>query len=328
MSIAKKLISYGLEVEFVTADDKADKLICGRGLRRICLNSEWDNMELELSALKQLIVNKKARVILVDSYYATKQYLSELHDFVKVIIFDDLSQLIYPANIVINYNINAVRSFYELNSSEATTLLLGCNYVPLREEFVGINRVINNVVKNVLITTGGADIYNVAGRLLNAICANYAYQNIVFHVVVGALNHNFKMLEKEFSNNKNIILYQNVEKMSELMIGCDIAISAGGSTLYELCACGTPTISFSYADNQIPGAKEFDRFRIIKYAGDVRGKEELCFERIILGLNELCHHREHRNALSIKMQEVVDGNGTERITRVVLMLLEKMTIYK
>ncbi|MCR5796546.1 MAG: hypothetical protein K6G63_01315 [Eubacterium sp.] len=36
---------------------------------------------------------------------------------------------------------------------------------------------------------------------------------------------------------------------------CDIAISAAGSTLYELCACGVPTITYTTADNQIKAEK-------------------------------------------------------------------------
>ena len=50
----------------------------------------------------------------------------------------------------------------------------------------------------------------------------------------------------------------------------DVAISAGGTTLYELCACGTPTISYSFADNQLNNVKQFDEDGIIPYAGDVR----------------------------------------------------------
>lgn len=40
------------------------------------------------------------------------------------------------------------------------------------------------------------------------------------------------------------------KKMSELMQQCDMAVSAAGSTLYELCACGMPTITYVLADNQ------------------------------------------------------------------------------
>lgn len=38
----------------------------------------------------------------------------------------------------------------------------------------------------------------------------------------------------------------------------DICISAARTTLYEICACGVPLITYSLADNQIFGAKAFE----------------------------------------------------------------------
>ena len=48
----------------------------------------------------------------------------------------------------------------------------------------------------------------------------------------------------------------------------DIAVSAGGSTLYELCVCGAPTISYTFSDNYLDNVYEFHADEIIEYAGD------------------------------------------------------------
>ena len=40
---------------------------------------------------------------------------------------------------------------------------------------------------------------------------------------------------EEYNNRKNIILLRNIDNIQEYMKKVDIAISAGGSTLYELC---------------------------------------------------------------------------------------------
>lgn len=44
----------------------------------------------------------------------------------------------------------------------------------------------------------------------------------------------------------------------------------GGSTLYELCACGTPAITYVLADNQIENAVKFESTGYMMYAGDCR----------------------------------------------------------
>ena len=50
----------------------------------------------------------------------------------------------------------------------------------------------------------------------------------------------------------------------------DLAISAGGTTLYELCAVGTPTICYSMADNQLDNVRQFEKDGLMYYAGDAR----------------------------------------------------------
>lgn len=54
---------------------------------------------------------------------------------------------------------------------------------------------------------------------------------------------------------------------------CDIAISAAGSTLYELCATGIPAITYTLADNQLIAAEQFDKQGIMLSAGDCRDDE-------------------------------------------------------
>lgn len=58
--------------------------------------------------------------------------------------------------------------------------------------------------------------------------------------------------------------------MKKLMMLCDVAVSVAGSTLYELCACGIPTITYVLADNQIPAEEMFEQEGIMLNARDYR----------------------------------------------------------
>ena len=71
----------------------------------------------------------------------------------------------------------------------------------------------------------------------------------------------------------NAVLHINEHNMSALMQKCDIAISAAGSTLYELCATGIPAITYTLADNQLIAAEQFDKQGIMLSAGDCRDDE-------------------------------------------------------
>ena len=69
--------------------------------------------------------------------------------------------------------------------------------------------------------------------------------------------------------------YPRVEKVAELLLGCDLAISAAGTTLYELCAAGVPTLAFSMSDNQELFAKQMAAAGAVTYLGDIRNQEVL-----------------------------------------------------
>lgn len=312
LSIAAAIRKKGQDVTFITADRQSENLIQSKGFPMICLDCRWDDLDYEIDKIKELIHKEKIKFMLIDSYYVTEGYLKELNQITEVSYLDDLNRFVYPVRTLINYSISAKEENY-LMYSKMVNRILGCSYIPLREEFICVKRESNRVVKSVLITTGGADPYNFAGQLLTYLRRDRYFDGIVLNIVIGPLNQNGVILEEMAGRFENVILNSNVAKMSELMLKSDLAISAGGSTLYELCACGTPTISFSYADNQKEGTIEFDRRGLIFYAGDLREGMESCMSKISIKLKELCEDVALRKELTVKMQELVDGFGADRI---------------
>lgn len=306
MAIAKQIEKLGEPCTFICADEHAKELIENNGFQFVCLHTNWNQLEEELDVLTAFLKEKKAEVILVDSYLVTENYLRTLNSSTKVVYIDDIHQFIYPVHTVINYGIQYKEFHYPLKSGN---YLLGCKYIPLREEFQNRKPARRAEVRDILITTGGTDPYNIAGRLIKALDFG-TYQ---IHVVSGRLNIHEKELLTLAQTRENVFVYTDVERMSERMLSCDVAISAAGTTLYELCACGVPTISFSFADNQVSGAKELMKQGIIDYAGDLRTGIKACIQMIETKLMELknsCLLREERTN---KMQKLVDGNGANRI---------------
>ena len=156
------------------------------------------------------------------------------------------------------------------------------------------------------------DQYHVALR-----CAEYLQtyppnENIVFHFVLGAMNQDVAELEQIAEKCSFIKLHRQVTDMSSLMLRCDAAISAAGSTLYELCACGLPTVTYILADNQIPGARAFQKLGLMPYAGDIRYDSNFIIS-VFSRLQCLMSDWETRCKTSDSMQELVDGNGAKRL---------------
>jgi len=209
--------------------------------------SEENVMEDIIKAQKKY----KAELIITDSYEVDEEYFNALRSYFKYTGYvDDINKLEMNVDFLINQNFKAEYIDYSKNVKLNTKLFLGSQYCMLREEFrteyFKGNRNSENV-EDVLITLGGMDNdYNTL-KILKQIegC------KINIHVVVGVAFD--KTLNDELmhisSVASNIFLHTN-PNMSELMNKCGIAISACGSTLYELCAMKVPTIGIVIADNQ------------------------------------------------------------------------------
>lgn len=319
MSIATELKKRGVDTTFITADHFADELIHARGFETMCLESNWENMEEELGVLMQYIQKNNIEKLLIDSYAVSSRYFSELQKQVKVYYLDDLGGVTKPIDMLINYNVYADSLAYaQLRDNDRTKLLLGTQYAPLREEFQHIIPSFRDTVTKVFISTGGADLHNIAGQLVDRIVMHREWDKIEFHVISGSLNKNLPKLLALSSEHDNIFIHQNVMCMSEIMCQCDIAISACGSTMYELCACGLSIITFSFADNQLPGVKGFEEKGLAINCGDSRESMEALIEHICANLSYLIQRTDIRRKMSERAKVIVDGKGVSRLVDALL----------
>ena len=313
-SIASALSDKGAEVAFITADHRGDSLI--GGFPSFCLNSDWLNMDNELPKLYEIIRAKKPPLLLIDSYKVTEKYFDALHGLTKTAYIDDLNAGLWDVDILINYNIFSRSYDYSRYDGKITQLLLGTSYVPLRDEFKLLRpHVIREKISDVLISAGGSDPAMMTEKIIGRVCPEFPGVN--FHFVIGALNPRIESIRK--ISRQNIILHVNERNMSKLMRDCDVAVSAAGSTLYELCACGTPSVTYVLADNQTDAAEMFGTLGVMINAGDCRNRDNICPVIIesLRGMNEAV-----RSEMSAKMQRLVDGNGAGRIADVIMRVIE------
>ena len=327
LSIANAFRNAGENCLFVTADSKLCKVIEKRGHENVVLDTQYNHMEDELEIFKQVIDKSHVNVVFVDSYYVTEQYLNNLMQFcssrcIKLVYLDDVLAFPYPCDVLINYNIYADYKAYNTLYKDRILphFMLGTKYAPQRAEFQNLaDRKVKEEAKDILISTGGADSEHIGLEIVKAIYAHPEWGEHHFHLVVGMMNSDKEKLDSISEEIANITVYNNVEKMAELMKSCDVAISAAGSTLYELCSTQTPTITYILADNQIPGAKGFENAGVLSCAGDLREKGVTALvEKMIKDAVALCDDYFYRNEMAHKMKKVIDGKGAERIAKEVV----------
>lgn len=314
LSVADALEQLGEQVCFVLADTGAEVLLAGRGKSFFVLHSDYKNMEAELSVLLPRLQEEKPSMLLIDSYKVTPSYLKQIKEYVRTAYMDDLFLFPYEVDLLINYNIYGDMLPYDQSGQlNDTQLLLGTTYAPLRSEFTNVTYQIRDQVENVLITTGGSDKYNLAGLILAAAMKEEALAFVKFHVVSGAFNPHISYLEKLGNENPNICIHKNVTHMADLMKLCDVAITAGGSTMYELCAVGVPILCFSFVDNQEQIVNTFVSRKVVPFGGDYLKQGDLLPMEIISQLILLMGDKKGREAYSRREKSLVDGQGAMRI---------------
>lgn len=343
LSVAIACRQLGMDVHFLVSDEESLSL-----LGDICENwnspfpasmlqtARYNHLEQELPKLVALLSSqtpeKPAKpVILLDSYFVTESYLSALRPLAKVAYLDDLQLFDYPVDLLINYDVIpdsklvSFQSFYK----NAGQLLLGAAYTPLRSQFQGRQISVKNQVKNILITTGGSDPRHFCLAFTDKLrlpdfSEAFGASGIVFHIVIGKLNTDKATLYRQSAELPFIQLHENVSDMASLMLRCDFAISAAGTTLYELCALGVPAVSFTMADNQIISAKAFAAAGAIPFAGDIRENQDEALKVIFHLIKKYSagnsYHK--RKSAQTAMHELVDGNGASRIARALKTLSE------
>ena len=324
LSIADAAKRAGERCVFVTSGEEFLSVIFSHGHECIVLNTKYTDMNAELNSFLPIIYKCNPSMLFVDSYFVTDFYLQRLWESMKkcngkLVYIDDVLAFPYPCDALINYNIfgpdkkEEYHSLYGKEKIPTPKLFLGTLYAPLREEFQNLpDRIIKRQAQNILISTGGADFEHLTIELIKEVkkCRSL----YTFHFIIGAVNQDKEMIHEISGDVPHIILYDNVTQMAKLMSCCDLAISAAGSTLYELCATQTPTITYILADNQIPGAEGFSKHHILESAGDIRDLGSANLSRLLVERAVgLANDYERRIRISSRMKTVVDGNGADNL---------------
>ncbi len=319
LSVANALHKLGEKVMFLLADDSVVPILEEKKQAYFVLQTDYQRMEEELEKLLPLLGEYRPRLMLVDSYFVTKDYVEALRQHTKVAYMDDMCSLDFPVDYLINYNIFATASLYtETVQRESKVLMIGPRYVPLRDEFLSVDYEVRPKLEKIMVTTGGSDAYNLAGQFLEEILDREEFANIQIFVVCGAYNANLPYLQLLGTKDERVHICQNVTRISELMRSCDVAVTAGGSTVYELSAVGVPLLCFSFVANQERIVEGFARENISCYAGNYLQQGRAMFTEIANELAGRLTDVNIRQKYSKCLRELVDGKGAMRIAETLL----------
>ena len=328
MTLAGVLRSCGSEVSFICRKETGNLIgfIEKNGYRVYPLPIDIDfaaDMDLAQKILKEQ--PKLADWLIVDHYEIDVSWEYSSREFVnKIMVIDDLANRKHDCDILLDQNYNKNGSRYNGLVPEDCIQLLGPEYTLLRPQFREARENFkreNNEVKRVLVFMGGADSTNETGKVLKA-AKLLNRDNVAVDVVIGASNpfkNEIKTMAKQIPNTT---CYFDVNNMAELMSSADISIGASGTSTWERCCIGLPSIVMILADNQKEIAEELEREGVVVnlgWHGDVTEMD------IRDAVQNLLADSDKRRSMGLKGKMMVDGNGAIRVVEKIIFSLEAVS---
>lgn len=195
---------------------------------------------------------------IVDGYDFNPGYYRLLRGAdLHVLAVDDMAHLErYPVDVLLNQNLSAHAGLYAGKVEAYTRLLLGPRCSLLRREFrtapLPATRAAGAPLR-VLVSFGGGDAENFTGQILQKLATADSRRWEVVALAGGANPHVAALRRFAAKAPFACEVRVNEENVAQLMAGATVAISAAGSTVWELAAMRLPALIGAHEDNQLAG---------------------------------------------------------------------------
>jgi len=264
-----------------------------------------------------LLKNTTINWLIVDHYGVDAAWELELRPFVdKIMVIDDLANRAHDCELLLDQNLGTTVPDYDELTPASCRTLLGPEYALLAPVFGEVRSKIGSkrsqrTSDRILITMGGVDKVNVTSWILKELKKTELPENSEISVVMGKtapwIDH-VRAVAKDMP--WPTVVDVNVNNMAERMAQSDIGIGAAGSTSWERCCLGLPTVLMVLAENQRKIANALEHAGaayVVDLSNEVAG---LTLQRI---MKTLLMDRAKRAVMSSAALKVCDGNGVERV---------------
>jgi UDP-2,4-diacetamido-2,4,6-trideoxy-beta-L-altropyranose hydrolase len=228
--------------------------------------------------------------LVVDSYRLPPDELARAAGSVRLVLMHDYGSVPEGVSLVV--------SAVAQPSGSAATRLSGLEYAALRPGYWGLpRRELDGDVMRVLVTVGGGRLAEVGGEFALAVAEELPGSRVTLvrgpHASVDA--------------PAGIETLDAPESLLWPLLSADMVITAGGQTMLEAAAAGTPAVASPLVDNQRRQALRLAEVGAVRLVKDPDPGE------VAATVSELACDSAARDALSRHGQQAVDGFGALRV---------------
>ncbi|MDB5445349.1 MAG: flmD [Phenylobacterium sp.] len=228
-----------------------------------------------------------------------------------VLVIDDLANRPLGADLVLDAGPARTAQDYDGLIPEAARLLLGPLFAPVRPEFAALRETAlawrGEPVQRILVSLGLTDLGGITARVVERLRPRVGDAGL--DVVLGAGAASLPGLTKVARRDPRLHVHVDTTHMARLTAEADIAVGGAGSSAWERCTLGLPTLQIVLAENQRAAAQAMAE-RGAALTADLAAVDfEAQFDR---GLMRLMRDAELRRGLARASAELCDGQGATR----------------
>jgi UDP-2,4-diacetamido-2,4,6-trideoxy-beta-L-altropyranose hydrolase len=315
--LAEELIKYHTQIVFLfrQTDTFFKKETEKKGFRYV--NMACDEPDVILDKMAPF---RNTRITLIfDTDIKTYFQIESQHIFInqgiKLVFFTFWDQFRYDAHLIINQNPISLSHRYD--TAGYTKNLLGPEYMIFRDEIIALSQLkkkkYHDTAFTYFISFGGSDQPNRTVKTLKAIQLSGLRLNIKkIHVVIGNLYPHEKELVTILPDlSFPCQVHKQTDKMAEIMGDSDLAICAGGLTLWELALFNIPTAIISYSRRENMTAGYLHRTGLGYHLGSIKS---LSCEELSGKIVKFAGNREAQEAIS-RLKDLINPEGKKIIAR-------------
>lgn len=279
------------------------------------LGKHW---EMDAEQTLQAMRAEKVDWLVVDHYALDSRWEDAVKTvYGKLLVIDDLADRTHMADVLLDQNLGRQASHYAALVPEHCRIFAGAKFALLRKEFsarraYSLARRHCPNMRHVLVSMGGVDRGNVTEQVLSLLNEEEMPLDAEITVVLGLHAPWIDSVRSAAKNMKvSTQVLSNVVDMAGLMAEADLAIGAAGTTAWERCALGLPTVTMVLAENQEEGAAALQRAGAVTVVPMVDGAL-VDFPTVWRSVTQ----SQVLKDMSTSCQQVTDGTGVLRIADV------------
>lgn len=310
LAIAGAFMERGWACGFATIADSLSTVpaLASAGVEVLTLSADGSG---EAAAMRARWPNGPA-LLLVDHYERDLAFENSLKNWARLLaVLDDIEGRRHAADLLIDPVPGRE------DGDVPGGALCGPNYAPLRPEWpewrassLARNRA--ERVERIVVSLGAVDAENITADVMRSLSGLALPCEII--VVLGSAAPHRAAVEDLAQSDERMRLVVNPPEFARLMAGCDIAIGAAGSTSWERCCLGIPSIAIVVADNQRRNAATLEAAGAA-IVGEVTGRWQ---DALLDGINTLAADGRRRGAMGRAAAALCDGGGAARIADAVI----------